>query len=269
MAKKKISPINEDFDLKLFVTIAQKNMLWFFLFMISSMVIGLAILRYTAPIFESSSIIKIADENNAQNVLGITGADRLANVSNQIAGDIELIRSKVIVERAIKHLPLFVSYYSKGAVLVYELYKQNPFTVECIIRDSSIYHTPIFVDFKSVNSCELNYTSPKTGEKISSAHEPGKWFSLPEGDFRISITDYKEIKETQKELNKDAYYFEFNRISEVSNQIIRDLSVTVLNPDAKTVLIKLKDKNNKKAADIVNGIAVEFNKLMQEKCKGN
>ena len=70
MAKKKISPINEDFDFKLFVTIARKNALWFMTFMFLSVFIALGILHYTAPVFETSSIIKIATENNAENILG-------------------------------------------------------------------------------------------------------------------------------------------------------------------------------------------------------
>jgi capsular exopolysaccharide synthesis family protein len=133
------------------------------------------------------------------------------------------------------------------------------------VKDSAIYHTPIFVDFKDANTIELNYKSPKTGEQKNAIYQPGKWFSLPEGDFCITITNFREIQQTQKELTKDAYYFELNRMSDVSTQIIHDLSVTILNPDAKTVQIKLKDKNNFKAADIVNGIATEFNKYDVEK----
>ena len=91
MAKKKISPINEDFDFKLFVTIAKKNMLWFMLFMLVSIFSALIILRYTAPTYESSVILKIANEDNAQNVLGIDAKTRLYNDnSNAIAGDIVL-----------------------------------------------------------------------------------------------------------------------------------------------------------------------------------
>ena len=43
MAKKKVSPINEEFDFKLMVTIAGKNLLWFALFMLISVIIAFLI----------------------------------------------------------------------------------------------------------------------------------------------------------------------------------------------------------------------------------
>ena len=106
MAKKKISPINEDFDFKLFFTIAKKNMLWFFFFMFLASIIAFLILRYTSPTYEVFSVVKISSQDNAQNVLGINAKEGIYGEQNKIAGDIELIRSKVIVERAIKKLPL-------------------------------------------------------------------------------------------------------------------------------------------------------------------
>ena len=144
MAKKKISPINEDFDFKLFVTIAKKNILWFSLFMLVSVFSALITLRYTAPTFESSVVLKIANEDKAQNVLGINNKAQLyENSSNSIAGDIELIKSKIIVSRAINTLPLKISYYSKGAVLINELYRSSPYIVEfnSYVGDNGVFHS--------------------------------------------------------------------------------------------------------------------------------
>ena len=100
MAKKKISPINEEFDFKLLVTIAKKNLLWFAFLMLLSVVISLLILRYSAPVFECTSVLKIADEDNAQNVLGLDSKNGFLSDNNgKIAGDIELIKSKIIISR--------------------------------------------------------------------------------------------------------------------------------------------------------------------------
>ena len=129
MAKKKITPLNEEFDFKLFVTIAKKNLLWFAFLILLSIVTSLVILRYSAPIFECASIIKIADEDNAQNVLGLNAKNGFLSENNKIAGDIELIKSKIIISKAVRTLPLQVSYYSKGSILINELYKQTPFSV--------------------------------------------------------------------------------------------------------------------------------------------
>ncbi|HOS47144.1 MAG TPA: polysaccharide biosynthesis tyrosine autokinase [Bacteroidia bacterium] len=266
MAKKKISPINEDFDFKLFVTIAKKNMLWFMLFMLVSIFSALIILRYTAPTYESSVILKIANEDNAQNVLGIDAKTRLYNDnSNAIAGDIELIKSKIIIKRAIEKLPLKISYFSKGAVLVNELYKSSPFSVEFNVKDSSILGVPILVDFKNANKVIISYTTPKTGKKFSNTFYSGKWINLPEANIKVVAERFNEIDALQKELSKDVFFFTINNSDFLANSVIKEISIGVLNLDAQTIQIKLKDKNSVKAADIVNSVADEFNKYDVEK----
>jgi tyrosine-protein kinase Etk/Wzc len=259
MAKKKISPINEDFDFKLFFTIAKKNMFWFFLFMLLASIISFLILRYTLPTYEVFSVIKISSQDNAQNVLGINSKDGIYGEQNKIAGDIELIRSKVIVERAIKKLPLNISYYAKGTVLEFERYRQSPFVVESRVIDSSIYNQKVFVDFIDKNNLILSYVSTKEGIQKNVKGKVGVWMNLPEVDIKVEIEDFKEIEATQQQISKDAYYFVLNIPSEVAEKVLQKLNVYPLNPEAKTVAIKLQEKNSRKAADIVNAIANEFN----------
>jgi capsular exopolysaccharide synthesis family protein len=260
VAKKKISPINEEFDFKLFVTIAKKNMLWFAFLMLLSVVIALVILRYSAPVFECTSVIKIANEDNAQNVLGLDSKNGFYNDNNsEIAGDIELIKSKIIIGKAVRNLPLQVSYYSKGSILVNELYKQTPFTVDYTLKDSSILGNPILVEFKNKNTLTLTYTSRKSGKKSSQDYYVGKWINLPEATIKINVLDYNDIVEMQKDINKDVFFFTINNETEVVSKIAKELAVSVLNIEAKTIQIKLKDKNAIKASDIVNKLAQEFN----------
>ena len=265
MPKKKISPINEDFDFKLFVTIARKNAIWFLGFMFLSVFIALAILHYTAPVYETQSIIKIASENKAENVLGVNSQSSRLYETNDIAGDIELIRSKVIVERALQRLPLQASYFAKGTVLINELYTASPFLVDAVIRDSSICGVPIFVDLTDSVHGILNYESPGSGQMVQHKFTSGSTINLNEANVKIIINDVEEILAVQKEISRDAFYFTLNRNSDMAEEIIRNLTVGVLNPDAKTVVIKMREKNINKAADIVNAVAEEFNKFDVEK----
>jgi tyrosine-protein kinase Etk/Wzc len=265
MPKKKVSPLNEDFDFKLMVTIASKNLLWFALFMTISVIIAFLILRYTAPTYEPTTVMRFSSENNAQSVLGInTGAIYTAE-TNRLAANIELMRSKVIVERAISKLPLQISYFAKGAVLVNELYKQSPFLVEFTIRDSLIYGTHLMIDFTDEKSGIITYIAPATGEKKTVPFLVNKWLSLQECSLKISVKDFNIISQTQKNISKDAYYFVLNRLSDISRKVLVDIQVVPLNTEAGTVQIKIKEANQIKGADIVNGIASEFNKYDIEK----
>lgn len=116
MAKKKISPINDEFDFKLLVTIARKSTMWFALFILTTILIALLILRYTAPVYESTSVIQLSEQDNARSVLNEATLKRFSDQNNKLASSIELIRSRVIIERALKRLPVQISYYSKGEI---------------------------------------------------------------------------------------------------------------------------------------------------------
>lgn len=265
MAKKKISPINDEFDFKLLVTIARKSTMWFALFVLTAILIALLILRYTAPVYESISIIQLSEQDNARSILNETTLQRFNDQNNKLASSIELIRSKVIVERALKRLPVQISYYSKGEILTNELYKQSPFFVEARIKDSSILDLPIIIDFKTENTFSILYPFQSTQKKAGEIYKAGQWISFAEADLKIDITDFKTIKDLQQDLSRDAFYFKINNVSILAEKIIKDLMVTPLNVEAKTIQIRLKDKNQQKSADIVNGIAAEFNKYDLEK----
>ncbi len=265
MPKKKVSPINEDFDFKLMVTIAGKNLLWFALFMLISVLIAFLILRYTAPIYEPATVMRFSSENNAENVLGINTALLNNKDISELAANMELISSKVIVERAIAKLPLQISYYAKGAVLVNELYKLSPFKVEYSIRDSQICDVPIMIDFADQKSVIISYMLPHNGEYRTGTYLLGKWITLPECNLKVTINNYNEIAQVQKDISKDAYYFTLNRLNTISQDVIKNLQVVALNPEARTVQIKMRQQNLLKGADIVNAIASEFSLYDVEK----
>ncbi len=257
MPRKQVTPINEDFDLKLFITIARQNAWWFLTFMLISSLIAYLDLRYTPPLYESTTVLKLSVENKASNVLGEINSKELTYDNDRISGDIELIRSKIIVKRALNSLPLDVGYFSKGTVLEFELYKQTPFVVEYQVKDSNVYADRFIIDFTDERTVSMNYPG-KNSERLSGNFPINKWFSTPLVNLKISITDYPAIEEHEKELQTDAYFFILNTKDNVADQIIGNLSVAPLNFDANTIQIKIKDKNSRKAADIVQAISTEF-----------
>ncbi|MDQ3050934.1 MAG: polysaccharide biosynthesis tyrosine autokinase [Bacteroidota bacterium] len=256
MPRKKITPLNEEFDFKLFVTIAKKNAIWFGIFMFVSVMFAFLYLRYTAPIYEAASVIKLSEENNAGMLLG-KQENMFNDNTNQIAGDVELIRSKIIAQRAIENLDLKISYFAKGTVLDYELYTGSPFSVQVNIKDSSIYQKPFFLEFEDINTFTLRYTYQGEKQELSN-NKIKQWIILPFADFKIDIRDFDNISFQQKQFAQNAYYFMINNQMLIINKIVKELYILPLNYDAKTIIVKLKEKNANKAADIINNIVSEF-----------
>lgn len=97
MAKKKISHLNEEFDVKLFAIIARKNFYILILLMIVSVITAFIYLRYTHPIYQSDAIIKIGSQNNANKILNMQSAPIYEGMGmNLLAGNIEVLRSKLM-----------------------------------------------------------------------------------------------------------------------------------------------------------------------------
>ena len=66
MVERKISNLNDEFDLKLFLKVAKRNSAWIVLFFIISFLMAFLYLRYTYPIYEAKTVIQIAlaDKNS-------------------------------------------------------------------------------------------------------------------------------------------------------------------------------------------------------------
>src|SRR5689334_20181725 len=101
MAKKKILALNEEFDLKLFLTIVKKKSYWILLLFFLGAGFAYIYLRYTPPLYQANSVIKLGLVNNATAIISANASNPLFDEASQLAGDIELIKSKIIVERAL------------------------------------------------------------------------------------------------------------------------------------------------------------------------
>ncbi len=115
----------EDFDLGVFVGVLQKRFLWIILFFLIAGIGAKVYLRYTPLLFEASVVLQMTSQNTAQQVLNVK------NIYEQdLAAEIELIRSKAFISNALGRINLETSYYSKGVYQNSEMYTASPFTVE-------------------------------------------------------------------------------------------------------------------------------------------
>jgi uncharacterized protein involved in exopolysaccharide biosynthesis len=87
-------------------------------------------LRYATPIFRSSGTLEISDEKqsanpNDQRLNQLTLNTGARNIQNEI----EVLRSKPLMERVVKALNLQLGYHAIGKIKSPDIYKQGPFFV--------------------------------------------------------------------------------------------------------------------------------------------
>ncbi len=250
---KKISTLNDEIDLKLFLYIARKNFIYLALLLAIAFTGSYLFLRYTPPIYQASSIIQISSDVDKKNIMPASGF-----YDDDIAKKIELLRSSIFLQRALSKLPLETSYFNKGKFLNYELYKSTPFIVESRISNPAIYNNPIYLDFLNDSSAVLSYKINGDNQKKQDI-KIGVWEELPEFAIKIRIVNYASIKDHQSLFSRNSHFFILNNPENIVTSYVGNIRISVLNAAAKTIRITCDGENAQKTSDIVNIIAEEFN----------
>ncbi|MGB1517624.1 MAG: Wzz/FepE/Etk N-terminal domain-containing protein, partial [Crocinitomicaceae bacterium] len=137
--------INKSYDPLILQTVIKRNWWWPLMFIIVASVLGFFYLRYTKPIYESSLILQLSNEDNAKSILNI---ENINSQSNQISSSVELLRSELLFEQAVTKLNIDVSLFSRGKILTEEKYLSSAFNVQPYsLKDSSLVNHEISVVF--------------------------------------------------------------------------------------------------------------------------
>ncbi len=233
----------EGIDLDKGLTVLRKSVIWIVLIFVITNLCAYLIIRWTKPLYESSSELKLDVEANASD-LGLTTLAENKNL-NIISGEIELIRSKLFFNKVIENFDLDVSYYTIGNVLNDEKYKSSPFIIEYDLKNNSLYDRPIKVEIVNSTTYKINFSGKegdfqtfRFGEKITNENI----------ELILFTTQYFDPK---GELN---HFFTINSNAHLIHYLESNLSVIPLNLNANTIKITFQDHNANKARDLVNAI---------------
>ena len=253
--EKKISNLNDEFDLGLFIKVVKNNIAWIILFFIIAFLMAFLYLRYTYPIYSAKAIIQIQPKNDNTNVLQIKDY----SIKSDLPSKIELLKSAVFLDTVFSKLPLDVSYYQIGNVLNFEMYKTSPFEIEYRNQINELNNIPVYFSFTDEKNVNIN-TNVNNIERTFRI-QTEKWVRLPIIDSVIvHVRNYEKIRKDMKGVNEYPYYVVFSRKENLVRQYYSTLEVVVENEAAGTVEIYCYERNAAKASNIVNTLVEEFKK---------
>lgn len=252
-APKKISNINDEFDPSLILVIARRNQLWVALILIVCAAAALIYNRYTHPVYSSNAVVQLNT--------GSTTAEMMQYdpkiFDNNLAQEIELMRSSVFLNRVVSKLDFRISYFKQGNILSLEQYKNSPYKVEARRVDGSVYDVPCFINFKSPKEAVLTYENAQ--QRYTKSIPVGRWVKVPLIDsLLVTVVDAKGLTDQKELLKSNNQYFTINNPDNITGNISRNLTISILSEPAKTIKIVYNDRNPNKATDVVNTIANEF-----------
>jgi capsular exopolysaccharide synthesis family protein len=256
MATKKISNINDELDIKLFLFITKKCLIYIILFLGVAALSSFLYLRYTPPIYSTSAVIQIS--SNEENVSKILETKDVVEGQNDLEKAREFISSGVFLGQVFSKLPLSISYYYEGRILSNEQWHGSaPYEVDATVKNPSIYGIPIYIKFSNKNKYTLSYSVPRA-TKFEKEYDLNQKAEIPEAELNIKLKDPNNVENNDGILNQNSYYFILNNPDNIVSTYASELTITFLSEEAKTLQITIQDRNADKAHDLVNAIVEEY-----------
>ena len=250
-----------ELDLEKLYTVVSKSWKWILLIILLTNLAAYLVIRWTKPVFESYSDLKLNIKNDA-NLLGFSEVNEEANLNN-LSGEIELLKSKLFFDKVIQTLDLDVSYFSVGNILEDEKYRSPPFQVEYNLHGDWAYDRYFTVDIQNEQEFILGFPANSGIEdKVCRFNQLVRTDYF---DIVLSLNDALEEGE-QRQL----YSFRINSRKSLLRYIENNLKVEPLNLTASTIRISFQDHNKFKARDLVNAIdTIYLRYSKEEKNKAN
>ena len=156
---------------------------YFLLTTVVCLILAFLFLRYATDQYKSVATINLKDEEQTNKLPEISGLSSLGLVSKsegEVKDEIDILKSRTLVEQVVKDLKLNISYFVQGRVKEKENYLNPPLNLNFLVNDSIInkIDTTLYVTFISNTKFALNSESPISLTSEESNIEGGKIYNF-------------------------------------------------------------------------------------------
>jgi len=227
---------------------------WFLLGVIIALIGAFIYLRYASKKYEVATTILINDDKKggqSTELSAFADLGLIGNSFNSIDNEIELLKSRNLMERVVKTLGINVNYYTKGRVKTSELFiGKAPIKINFLAKDSIFY--------KKDTTFTLKVTSPTTfllrnvdGNKMGE-HTFGEYHDANFGDVIITPT-------TDKNIVGQEVIVAIIPLKTVVNNYLKNVIIQPVNKKASVIKLSLTDVVKLKAKAILDNLVVQYN----------
>lgn len=235
----------DDFDFEKLRQVFVSVWPWVLTILVITMSLAFLYVRYTKPIYSAESILKLDIKNDA-NLLGLQNP--LEQDIKGLAGEIEILRSRLFFSKVVDAIGMDISYYHPGrSHLVDERYGNSPFEVKYKLENQNVEDKQF--DIEIVNDTDFYLSCAQFGGQIGDVQKFGKEIVTRDFSFIVEKTRYFE-----EQKNLVDFYFVINSKSSLINYLVSHVTVEPVNFNANTIKISLSDFNQTKARNLLAAI---------------
>lgn len=255
--RKRVKNSLEDLNFSLLLHTVLSNLIWVFIFMLIAFVLASAYLRWTPDTYETQAVLMSKPAKEAQ-VLGFEKL--LKDDRNEIQLEIQLMRSKFLIGRAVDSLNINTEYFLKGRMRNTEYFKNNPFEAKIHLLNSAFDGKDISIQWISEKKYNIIYTDLEGNEQVHEAFFNQKYQNK---DFSLQInTPDKKIID---QLLGRTFVVRYKTDATLVNEILSKVQVFPTMSGSRTIKIVYEYTDAQKAKEIVEAIGNEFIRYDKEK----
>lgn len=235
------SSASDNIDFNKLKIVIRNNWLWIALIFVAVNALAFLYIRYTKNIYESESLLKLDIKKDASD-LGITNIADDQNL-NVLSGEIEIIKSKLFLNRVLDEVNFEARFFSVGHLLNEELYRNAPAVITHFSKNHSLYNTRIAFRELSPEEFELSLDNRQTVR--------GTYNKL------VTIADLDIILSRNNNFRKSdelGYFLVISSRDVLLDDLSRSLTAEPLNFNANTVRVSFRDYNPMKAQYVLSQI---------------
>ena len=236
-----ITSDSDNIDFNKLKIVVRKNWFWIALIFAAVNAAAALYIRYTKNVYESESALKLDIKKDATD-LGIKNMVEDQSL-NLLSGEIEIIQSKLFLNRVLDEVNFEASFFSVGHVLNEELHRNAPANIVFFSKNHSLYNKRVSFTEISPEGFEL---SLDTGEKILGSYN--KLVRI--GDLELILARNNNFRKS----DEIGYFFVIRSRDVLLSDISANLTAEPLNFNANTIRVSFRDYNPLKAQFVLNKI---------------
>lgn len=230
---------------------------WFIVSALACLVVAFLYLRYATPIYSASTTILVKDEKKgglASEFSGLSEIGLLGKAKSNVDNEIEILKSRTLIEKTIKELRLNYIYIKEGIVKAPEIYNGSE----------------IIIDFTSNVSEELTKVKKFKIEGVSNTQ-----FKLIDGldkelgnysyNQTISLADGKLTVIKNPRSNSKTSYKDFSilcqiyPVHQVVSKYTKGLGVNLVGKNTSVLVLSFQDAVPQRAEDFLDALVTIYN----------
>ncbi|PWA04880.1 GumC family protein [Flavobacterium psychrotolerans] len=126
---------------------------WFVLGITIALIIAFLYLRYATPQYQATTTILVKDEKKGGMMSELSAFADLGlggGMKNNVDNEVEILKSRTLVESTVKKLNLNINLFAKGNVNDIEVYEESPIEVNFINKFNRFYESKMVLEFLQI-----------------------------------------------------------------------------------------------------------------------